>query len=195
MMYSISFIFDEKKATQAACLLLALNGGRMNYMKLIKLLYLADRKYILEYNNSITTDRYVSINNGPVTSQIYDLIKESQTDSGTFWASYIRTQNHDVVLLKKIPEDGYDCLSLMEMEVITEINNNFSDLSEWDIVDFCHKELKEWQNPLGSSIPISIEDIVRVEKDGNAACESIEELGIAAKIQKHNYAFNKEGNL
>ena len=35
--------FREDKATQAAALLLEWAGGRMNYMKLIKLLYLALR--------------------------------------------------------------------------------------------------------------------------------------------------------
>lgn len=71
MRYSISFVFDERKATQAACYLLSLNGGRMNYMKMIKLLYLSDREYITSYSNSITTDSYVSMDNGPVTSKRY----------------------------------------------------------------------------------------------------------------------------
>jgi len=36
--------FDEAKATQAATLFLKLRGGRMHYIKLIKLLYLLDRE-------------------------------------------------------------------------------------------------------------------------------------------------------
>jgi hypothetical protein len=36
--------FNEQKATQAAAFLIAANGGQINYMKLIKLLYLANRK-------------------------------------------------------------------------------------------------------------------------------------------------------
>ena len=36
--------FDEAKATQAAAFFLQLRGGQMHYIKLIKLLYLADRE-------------------------------------------------------------------------------------------------------------------------------------------------------
>ena len=33
MRYSISFVFDEMKAAQAACYILSLNAGQMDYMK------------------------------------------------------------------------------------------------------------------------------------------------------------------
>lgn len=39
--------FDEMKATQAAALFLELAGGRENYTKLIKLLYLLDREALI----------------------------------------------------------------------------------------------------------------------------------------------------
>ena len=185
MQYSISFVFDEMKATQAACYLLTLNAGCINYMKMIKLLYLADRQYITDWSNSITTDCYVSMDNGPVTSQIYDLIKASRTDNGSYWASCIRTNEYNVALAKE-PEE-YDRLSPMEMEVIAEINNKFSAVSEWDVVKFCHENLREWQNPSGSTIQITIEDIIRAVKSKKDADECIEEMSLAASIQKNNY--------
>jgi uncharacterized phage-associated protein len=46
----------------------------MAYIKLIKLLYLADREALLRWGRPITTDRHVSMPKGPVVSQIYDLI-------------------------------------------------------------------------------------------------------------------------
>ncbi len=185
MQYSISFVFDEMKATQAACYLLSLNAGRMNYLKMIKLLYLADRQYITDWSNSITTDCYVSMDNGPVTSRIYDLIKDSKTDNGSYWASCIRTNGYDVFLMKEPGE--YDRLSPMEMEVIAEISNRFESASAWDVVKYCHENLAEWQNPAGSSIPITIEDIVKVVKSDKDRDECIEEMGLAASIQKNNY--------
>lgn len=62
--------FNDRKATQAAALLLQLRGGKMSYMKLIKLLYLADREALLQWGRPITTDRYVSMNRDPVLSRI-----------------------------------------------------------------------------------------------------------------------------
>ena len=54
--------FNEKKATQAAARFLRLCKGCMNYMKLIKLLYIADREALLRWGRPITTDAYC---NGP----------------------------------------------------------------------------------------------------------------------------------
>ena len=75
----------------------------------------------------------------------------------------------------------------MEMEVIAEINNKFSPVSEWDVVKFCHEILREWQNPSGSTIQITIEDIIRAVKSEKDADECIEEMNLAASIQKNNY--------
>ncbi|MGE0134681.1 MAG: hypothetical protein AB7L91_10365 [Dehalococcoidia bacterium] len=44
----MQFVFDERRAAQAAAQLLELRGGRMPYMKLIKLLYWADRESLIE---------------------------------------------------------------------------------------------------------------------------------------------------
>ena len=46
----------------------------MSYMKLIKLLYLADREALLRWGRPITFDAYVSMDRGPVLSSVLDLI-------------------------------------------------------------------------------------------------------------------------
>jgi len=48
----------------------------MAYIKLIKLLYLADREALLRWGRPITTDCHVSMPKGPVVSQIYHLITD-----------------------------------------------------------------------------------------------------------------------
>ena len=70
--------FNEKKATQAAAHLLKLRGGKMSYMKLIKLLYLADREAILAWGRPITTDGYASMDRGPVLSRVLDLATDGE---------------------------------------------------------------------------------------------------------------------
>src|SRR5205823_929857 len=84
--------FNERKATQSAARLLELGGGRMEYIKLIKLLYLADREALLRWGRPITTDRHVSMPKGPVLSQIYDLIRlEPEPGIASFWRDHIET--------------------------------------------------------------------------------------------------------
>jgi len=49
--------FNERKATEAASVLLRLRGGQMSHLKLIKLLYLADREALDRWSVPITHDR------------------------------------------------------------------------------------------------------------------------------------------
>ena len=50
-------LFNEAKATQAAARLLFLRGGTMSYVKLIKLLYLADREALIRWGRPVTSRR------------------------------------------------------------------------------------------------------------------------------------------
>ncbi len=51
----------------------------MSYMKLIKLLYLADREALARWGRPITTDTYVAMKHGPVLSYILNLITPTPT--------------------------------------------------------------------------------------------------------------------
>jgi len=73
---SVHLPFNERKATEAAARLLKLRGGTMSYMKLIKLLYLADREALLRWGRPISTDRYVSMDRGPVLSHVLNLVTD-----------------------------------------------------------------------------------------------------------------------
>jgi len=151
--------FNERRATEAAARFLKLRGGRMSYLKLIKMLYLLDREALLRWGRPITTDRYVSMDNGPVVSRIYDLMREEAapgTDS--IWRHYISApQGWEVAL---IAEPDTDELSRVEEALIEEIFGKFGSLNRWDLVRISH-ELPEWQDPNGSAIPIQYRDILR----------------------------------
>ncbi len=54
----MSWVFSTEKATQVAVVLLKLSGGRMDYRKLMALLYIADRESIKETSTPITGDSY-----------------------------------------------------------------------------------------------------------------------------------------
>jgi hypothetical protein len=79
--------FNQQKATEAAILLLHLHGGRMSRLKLIKLLYLADRKALENWERPITYDTYYSMKEGQVLSGVLDLINNNIKNS--FWQAHI----------------------------------------------------------------------------------------------------------
>jgi uncharacterized phage-associated protein len=149
--------FDEEKATQAAALFLKLRGGRMHYLKLIKLLYLTDRAALLDWGIPVTTDRYVSMDNGPVLSGVYGLITEDRPKP--VWAQFVSAPlgEYEVELLKEAPTDR---LSRAEERLIHEVFDQWGHLSRGDLVDYVHT-LPEWKDPKGSSLPIHIREILK----------------------------------
>ena len=66
----MNFRFNISKATEAACLLLERAGGHLNIMKLVKLMYLLDRLSIDRRGMPVAGGDYLSMRNGPVTSEV-----------------------------------------------------------------------------------------------------------------------------
>lgn len=159
---SLVLRFNERRATEAAAKFLKLRGGRMSYLKLIKLLYLLDREALLRWGRPVTTDRYVSMDNGPVVSRIYDLIREEPAPgTDPIWRQYISAPSNYEVALTVEPEA--DELSPAEESLIEEIFSRYGKLSRWYLVNLSH-DLPEWQDPNGSAIPIEYQDILRAGK-------------------------------
>ncbi len=176
--------FNEVKATQAASWLLELRGGRMSYMKLIKLLYLTDRQSIISRGRTITTCRHVSMARGPVVSEILDLITEDDPPNGlTFWRQHISPPANREVSLVQDPGD--EELSRAEVAIIDSVFAEHGAKSRWALVDYTHG-LPEWQDPHGSSIPIEYRDILKAagktEAEIIAIEDEIESLGAAEAL-------------
>ncbi len=133
----------------------------MSYLKLLKLLYLADRTALQRFGRPITFDRYVSMDKGPVPSRTCDLIRgEPSPHENSFWREHIveaPDDRYSVVLRDDAP--GHQ-LSPAEEQIIDEIFAEFGHWSRWDLVKYTHT-LPEYRDPEGSSIPIEIEEILR----------------------------------
>jgi uncharacterized phage-associated protein len=164
--------FNERRATEAAARFLKLRGGRMKYLKLIKLLYLLDREALLRWGAPVTTDQYVSMDNGPVVSRIYELIRdEAAPGTDSFWRRHISApEDWDVTLIAE-PEPAE--VSPAENALIDEIFARYGKMGRWDLVRLSH-DLPEWQDPKGSAIPIAYRDILRAGKKTEAEIAAVE---------------------
>jgi len=155
-------MFSEEKVAQMAAYLLSKDGGRMAYLKLMKLLYLSDRKSFEMFGNPISGDRYVSMDKGPVLARTYSLIIEGgNPDQG--WEKWIRSEKDHVVALRSHLEDIYDLEQLSQAN-IEAMDVVFEEYGHWDRFKLCdetHRICPEWQDPEGSSIPIPVNDIFR----------------------------------
>jgi hypothetical protein len=104
--------FNFEKTLQGAGVLLHLDADRMAYIRLLKLLYIADRELLAETGRSMTGDEAVAMKNGPVLSRIYDLIK-GVGPKFQEWGDFIHTNYYSVELMK---DPGRGKLSKSEIE-------------------------------------------------------------------------------
>jgi len=130
------FAFDERKVTAAAALLITLQGGQARYLRLIKLLYLADRESFRRFGRPISGDRYVAMKKGPVLSRVLDLIKDVPCETTGDWAAHIERFGQYSVRVRSDP--GRGPLSEAEIEVLTETFNLFRQHDQWHIVEVTH---------------------------------------------------------
>jgi uncharacterized phage-associated protein len=162
-------MFSEEKVTHMASYLLIKRRGRMSYMKLLKLLYLAEREALIKWGDSMSGDKFVSMPRGPVMSSTYDLIQ----GGGRLWGNFITSEaNYEVSLNEKVLEDDLDELSLSETKILDKIFEEFGAMGRWEIVDYTHYNCSEWQDPDGSSFPIKNRDVL-LAKGVSDSCATV----------------------
>lgn len=153
--------FSSAKVTQAAARLLELRKAPMSYMKLLKLLYLADREALRTLGRAISGDRHVCMDHGPVLSLTYQLISDPPCpEENSYWHKHISPpQGEYEVQLLSPPGNGL--LSEAEEEILDRVFSERGHLSRWDLVKFTHT-LPEWHDPNGSSMPIQLSEMLGV---------------------------------
>ncbi|MEX0867911.1 MAG: Panacea domain-containing protein, partial [Pirellulales bacterium] len=89
--------FDIDKTIQSSAYLLKLTNGRSNYMRLLKLLYLAERLSLQNRKSPISGDRPIAMERGPVPSRTLDMIK-GHDPKASQWDAYFSRDNYDILL-------------------------------------------------------------------------------------------------
>jgi len=162
--------FDKIKATEATVYLL--NKGENSELYLIhalKMLYIAERRALQRWGRSITWDRFVSMDNGPVLSRTYNLMSGSDR-SAEIWDRHISDRsNHKISIAEPLDPQK---LSLAELKLLDEVFHEFGHVPRFDVCDHTHK-FPEWKDPDGSSLPIEISEIL---KAADWTDEEIQEL-------------------
>lgn len=128
--------------------------GQLPHLKLIKLMYLADRESMARFDVPMSEDRAVSMPHGPVLSNTLNLIKGTlQSDAWSQWVSPLA--NHEVHLVRSIRAwDDLDELSAADISVMDCVWQKFGHMSKYQLRDYTHKHLPEWHDPKGSSVDI-----------------------------------------
>ncbi len=170
-------MFNERKAAQVAAWFLRQQGGKMPHLKLLKLMYLADREAMKEYGFPITGDKVVAMPHGPVLSMTLNFINGDVESVDDGWEAWISDrENHEVAIRDR--QDALDELSKAELDVLAKVWKTFGKMSKWEIRDYTHKHCPEWVDPQGSSQPISykriFEALGKSNEEASALAENIE---------------------
>lgn len=173
--------FNERKAMEAAAHLLRLRGGQMHYLKLLKLLYIADREALHRWGIPISHDNYVSMDHGPVLSQTYNLIRDG---GSRLWSEHISAPFGDYEIRLVGEKPTIQKLSRAEESLLDEIFSRYGRANRWDLVDETHK-FAEWRDPQGSSLPISVRDILHALGEPEEEIDAIvAELGYEREVNE-----------
>lgn len=162
--YSGRGMFDERKVAQAAAYFVAKEGGRMAHLKLMKLLYLADRESIKIYGLPISGDEYYSLPHGPVLSKTLELTNGAIESSEGGWSCWISdSDNYEVTNRQDAARPALDELSDADIEVLDKIWQQFGHMTRWQIRDYTHdkRHVPEWEDPEGSARPISLSKVMQ----------------------------------
>lgn len=155
-------MFNEEKVAQIAAYFLQKRGGQMSYLKLMKLMYLADRESMAQFEEPMSDDAWFAMDKGPVLSNVLNLIQGSSM-SGQ-WDSWVAQAPvpHEVSLARPgAGRDRFDELSDADLEILDAVWDRFGGMTRWDLVDYTHKECSEWRDPNRSALPIPPQDVFR----------------------------------
>jgi uncharacterized phage-associated protein len=178
----MSFKFSLDKATEAAAYLLRLEPAQeMTYIRLLKLLYLADRQSLQETGRPITGDRVVAMRHGPVLSNVYDCMKGSFFGQSR-WDEHFASVGF-CVQLRLSPDIRR--LSRKEIAILDRVHREHEGKNEWEIVEETHA-LKEWKDPGPDDKvkDIPFEEILKAVGRGEQAAQILEDARAEATMAR-----------
>jgi uncharacterized phage-associated protein len=168
-------LFDERRTAEAAAYLLWRAGGQMSMLKLMKLLYLAERLCLERYGEPLTGDDLFSMKHGPVLSMTLDLLRGKAEPASGHWKRWLADKKgHDISLVDLSAihsQEDFAHLAEIDFEVLEETWGSFGHMKQWELVCYTHDELPEWQDPGRSSSPISYANIFRLAGWGEDAVQ------------------------
>lgn len=116
-------------------------------IKLVKLLYLADKYHLIRYGRTITDDDYYAMPYGPVGTTVKDVLSIDSFNMSEKGFKYSSK------LLEKIDKNHFqansnarvtfDMLSDTDKEALDYIIEHFGRMTSWELKDYTHK-YPEW---------------------------------------------------
>ena len=161
-MRRIYFPYNSERATQVVLWLLHKHGGSIDKLKLVKLVFYADREHLACYGRPIAGGFYVAMPHGPVSSELLDHL-----NGATPQADLPFTIEGCCISANKVVNE--DKLSESDIEILEKVNNEYGRYDPFTLRDMTH-ELKAYKknypdSNANTSNPLPYEDFFLDLKD------------------------------
>ena len=166
--------FDVATAAQSAAFFIRREGGRIDYLKLAKLMYLAERRFMEEYNEPFYYDTFVNMDNGPAPSTVLKLI-DGKIKHGE-WSKFVGKRSGNTVY--GVGSHDLDHLSKAEMGVLKGLWKRFGKRTGPQLAQWTHDNCSEWQDPKGKPRDLTHQTVFRSLNKSNA-------MALADDVKRH----------
>ena len=129
-------IFDFKRTLASVAYILNKENGTMSYSRLLSLMYIAERDFLLEKGYSLTGDTIYISNEGPVLTFISRLLRGDDTQA-YLWEEFLETDmsspNRIVSLIR---DPGNSFLSRAKIRIIDAVYSRVGAFSEEELKQY-----------------------------------------------------------
>jgi hypothetical protein len=164
----------EAEATQIACRIVEAYGGEINLYRLIKLLYLVERRSWIELGQPAMGGAYYSLPDGPMISETAEAANPQNAARFAIWARHLQQISRErgsatVLLTPAGREDISDAL----LDIVDSVISMTKSWKNQALKDYCHT-FKEFKTPpVQGRLRIEAEEILQA---GGRSQETISKL-------------------
>lgn len=177
--------FDERRTTQVAAFFLkSAPGSTQDVIKLVKLVYIADREALLRLGHTLTKGAHYSLPRGPIVSEVLDLLKGKQVGptENAYWSEHIaRVHEHEATLVR---DPGTGRLADSHISLLREIQEEYGRKDTWAVVEAA-EALPEHRKPHGDTKRRDIE-YTRILCQPESGYTSVQAVQVARENTSHD---------
>ena len=166
--------FNYKKAVQALNFFASIEGGSINKMKAIKLIWLSDRAHLRRFGRPVLMDNYYAMKLGPVPSKTKDLAECDNAfldENEISYRDQFINPHHDNINFESCGEIDNKVFSETDLQIMEDIYKIFGDLDQFQLSVLSHDypEWKQYEEVLNNGERSSIDlDYVDFFEDSDA---------------------------
>jgi uncharacterized phage-associated protein len=178
--------FNLKKVLGIISFFASKEGGEIDKVKLLKLVYFGDRFHLRDYGRRIIPGKYYGMRMGPVHSEVKDIVDSNIYDDNEkqlIDESFTKI-NHDI-RLKNEKSFESSLFSQSEIDVLEKTWQYFGKFNNWDLKDITHF-YPEWKNKESELN----EDCTRFDIDLEECFDDLIESDL--QELKKNYGFTED---